>query len=110
MQRFLAFLAPEHRGGRPTLATLQTLGPRMCAPFAHQARRAEGLGPAGVQRALAGLRSFYRYLERENLAGGAVLRAVAAQSCRAPCRARGARPMTVRTIVEAGQEERPGSP
>ena len=39
-------------------------------------RRAEGLGPKGVQRALAAVRSFFRYLARENILENAAARSV----------------------------------
>jgi integrase/recombinase XerC len=72
--RFLTFLA-EHRGSKVTLTTLQKLKPADVRAFL-TARRSQGLGPQGVQRAVAAIRSFYRYLERENLADGAAVRAV----------------------------------
>ena len=59
VRRFLAFFA-VHRGGSVKLPHLQALRPADVRAFL-TARRAEGLGPRGVQRALAGLRSFYRY-------------------------------------------------
>src|SRR4029079_5149766 len=71
------------------------------------ARRNEGLGARGVQRAIAALRSFYRWLERENLANGAALRAV--KSAKLP--RTWPRPLSekdaARAIAEAGQEEEP---
>jgi integrase/recombinase XerC len=72
--RFVAFLT-EYRGGAVTLATLQSLKPADVRAFL-TARRADGLGPQGVQRAVAAIRSFYRYLEREDLADGGAVRAV----------------------------------
>jgi integrase/recombinase XerC len=72
--RFFKFLS-EHRGGKVTLAVLQALKPADVRAFL-TARRSQGLGPQGVQRAVAAIRSFYRYLERENLADGAAVRAV----------------------------------
>ena len=72
--RFLGFLSGYH-GSKVTLATLQKLRPADVRAFL-TARRSEGLGPRGVQRAVAAIRSFYRYLERENLADGAAVRAV----------------------------------
>src|SRR5258705_129382 len=73
--RFLAFLSRHRGGGRVTLATLQKLNPADLRAFL-TTRRSDGLGPQGVQRAIAALRSFYRFLERENLADGAAVRAV----------------------------------
>jgi integrase/recombinase XerC len=60
-----------------------------------------------VQRALAALRSFYRYLERENLADSAAVRAV-----RSPKLPRTLpRPLSetdaARAITEAGEDEKP---
>jgi integrase/recombinase XerC len=72
--RFLTFLAGYH-GSKVTLAMLQALKPADVRAFL-TARRSQGLGPQGVQRAVAAIRSFFRYLERENLADGAAVRAV----------------------------------
>src|SRR5262245_1335837 len=104
-KRFLAFLT-EHRGGKVTLAMLQKLKPADVRAFL-TARRAQGLGAQGVQRAVAALRSFYRYLERENLADGAAVRAV--RSPRLPRTL--PRPLSeteaARAIEEAGEENVP---
>jgi integrase/recombinase XerC len=104
-QRFLGFFA-FHRGDAVTLSALRALRPADVRAFL-TARRAEGLGARGVQRALAALRSFYRYLERENLADSAALRSV-----RSPKLPRTLpRPLSetdaARTIDEAGQDEEP---
>lgn len=103
--RFLAFLT-EHRGSRVTLAMLQKLKPADVRAFL-TARRAQGLGPQGVQRAVAAIRSFYRYLERENLADGAAVRAV--RSPRLPRTL--PRPLSetdaARAIEEAGETKEP---
>jgi integrase/recombinase XerC len=103
--RFLAFLTGYH-GSKVTLATLQKLKPADVRAFL-TARRSEGLGPQGVQRAVAAIRSFYRYLERENLADGAAVRAV-----RSPKLPRTLpRPLSeehaARAIEEAGEENVP---
>lgn len=74
LDRFLTFLA-DHRGARVTLSVLQNLTPADVRAFLTR-RRQEGLGARGVQRAMAALRSFYRYLQREELADGAALRIV----------------------------------
>jgi integrase/recombinase XerC len=104
-QRFLGFFA-FHRGGTVTLAALQAVRAADVRAFV-SARRAEGLGPRGVQRALAALRSFYRYLERENLADSAALRTV--KSPKLPRTL--PRPLSeidaARTIDEAGRDEEP---
>ena len=103
--RFLRFLH-AHRGGRVTLATLQKLGPADIRAFLTE-RRAEGLGPRGIQRALAAMRSFYRHLEREGLAEGAALSAI-----RSPKLPRTLpRPLSetdaARAIEEAGEGDEP---
>jgi integrase/recombinase XerC len=103
--RFLAFLT-GYKGGKATLSTLQRLRPAELRAFLTE-RRKEGLGARGVQRALAGLRSFYRYLERENLADGAAMRAV-----RSPKLPRTLpRPLSetdaARAILEAGEDDIP---
>ncbi|HEX3487223.1 MAG TPA: tyrosine recombinase XerC [Micropepsaceae bacterium] len=104
-QRFLGFFA-FHRGATVTLAALQAVRAADVRAFV-TARRAEGLGPRGVQRALAALRSFYRYLERENLADSAALRTV--KSPKLPHTL--PRPLSeldaARTIDEAGRDEEP---
>ncbi len=104
-ERFLAFLS-DHRGARVTLSTLQGLSPADVRAFLTR-RRKEGLGPRGIQRAMAALRSFYRYLAREKLADGAPLRAI-----RSPKLPRTLpRPISetdvARTIEEAGENEVP---
>lgn len=103
--RFLSFLA-QHRAERVTLQTLRSLRAADLRAFISE-RRAEGLGPRGVQRALAALRSFYRHLEREGLADGAALRSV-----RSPKLPRTLpRPLSqtdaMRAIAEAGEEDEP---
>jgi len=103
--RFLDFLT-GYKGGRASLATLRKLRPAELRAFLTE-RRNEGLGARGVQRALAALRSFYRYLERENLADGAAVRAV-----RSPKLPRTLpRPLSesdaARAIMEAGEDEKP---
>jgi integrase/recombinase XerC len=61
--QFLTFLA-EHVGGRVTAQTLSKLAPADIRAFM-AARRADGITGRSLMRALAGLRSFTRYLERE---------------------------------------------
>ena len=105
VDRFLRFLA-MHRGGRVTLTTLKNLSPSDIRSFLTQ-RRAEGLGARGIQRALAGLRSFYRHLEREGLAESAAIGAI-----RGPKLPRTLpRPLSetdaVRAIAEAGEGDEP---
>jgi integrase/recombinase XerC len=105
VRRFLTFLA-AYRGGRVSLSMLQAIAPADLRAFLSE-RRKEGLGPRGLQRAMAALRSFYRALEREGLADGAALRVV-----RSPKLPRTLpRPLSetdaVRAIDEAGQDDEP---
>jgi integrase/recombinase XerC len=72
--RFIGFLA-LHFGERATLSSLKKVKPGDVRAFLADRKR-DGLGPHGIQRAMAALRSFYRYLEREELADGAALKAV----------------------------------
>lgn len=74
VRRFLEFLQ-HHTSGPVTTQTLQSLRPADIRAF-FTVRRSEGLGPRGVQRALAAVRSFYRFLERENIAGSTAVKAV----------------------------------
>ena len=74
MARFLKFLT-EHNGGPLNLDTLKSIRPADVRAFI-TVRRGEGLGPRGVQRAMAALRSFYRHLERANLANSTAVQAV----------------------------------
>jgi integrase/recombinase XerC len=104
-ERFLSFLG-DHRVERVTLSTLRGLSPAEVRAFLTR-RRKEGLGPRGIQRAMAAIRSFYRYLAREELADGAALRVI-----RSPKLPRTLpRPISekdaARTIEEAGENEVP---
>jgi integrase/recombinase XerC len=105
VERFFGFLT-AHRGARPSLAMLQKLKPSDIRAFLTQ-RRASGLGARGVQRLVAAIRSFFRYLERENLADGAAVRAV--KSPKLPRTL--PRPLSetdaARAIAEAGEDEKP---
>jgi integrase/recombinase XerC len=60
--QFLQFLA-EHLGGAPSLKQLAALAPADVRAFL-AARRAETIGSRSLMRALAGIRAFGRYLER----------------------------------------------
>jgi integrase/recombinase XerC len=62
IRQFLEFLT-DHLGGRPRLADLAKLAPQDVRAFM-AARRADGIGGRSLMRALAGVRSFARYLER----------------------------------------------
>lgn len=72
--RFGEFLV-GHIGGPVTADVLNSLRPADIRAFL-TLRRREGLGPRGVQRAIAALRSFFRYLERSGLANAAAVQAV----------------------------------
>ena len=101
--RFIGFQA-GHTGGAVTQKTLARLTPADIRAFI-TARRAEGLGAGGVQRALAAVRSFYKFLARED-----VLENAAARSIRTP-RVRRALPRPLspgdagRAIAEAGTHD-----
>jgi integrase/recombinase XerC len=101
--RFLGFQA-MHVGGTVSEKTLAKLLPRDIRAFITH-RRAEGLGAGGVQRALAAVRSFYKFLAREG-----VLENAAARSVRTPRVRRSLpRPLSVedagRAIHEAGEHD-----
>src|SRR5262245_63944021 len=63
---FLDFLA-DHLGGAPVSADLATLEPRdLRAYLAFRRQGADALADRSISRALAAIRSFYRYLERRH--------------------------------------------
>lgn len=103
VSRFLAFLQ-EHLGGAADARALAKLSAADIRAFITK-RRAEGLGPRGVQRALAAIRGFFRYLAREGIADNAAPRAV--RTPRIPRTL--PRPLSVddaaRTIAEAGTRD-----
>lgn len=72
--QFLRFLA-QHRGGRITMGAIAALRPADLRAFL-AARRTEGVGARSLVRALAGLRSFARFLERGGLAEAAAFTAM----------------------------------
>jgi integrase/recombinase XerC len=72
--QFLGFMA-EHLGGTPSLKQLAQLTPADIRAFM-AARRADGLGNRSLMRALAGARSFARFLERNGKGKVAALNAV----------------------------------
>jgi integrase/recombinase XerC len=76
VSQFLGFLA-EHLGGAPTLKQLAKLTPADVRAFM-AARRSEGTGSRSLMRALAGIRSFARFLERKGKGKVAALAAVRA--------------------------------
>jgi integrase/recombinase XerC len=62
LRQFLGFLS-GHLGGRIGLTALRRLAPADVRAFM-AARRADGIGSRSLMRALAGVRSFARFLER----------------------------------------------
>jgi integrase/recombinase XerC len=101
--RFLAFMK-WHTGGAVTERTLATLSPADIRAFI-TSRRQGGLGARGVQRAIAAVRSFYRYLGREEILENAAPRAV--RTPRVPKSL--PRPLSeadaARTLEEAGEND-----
>ena len=102
--RFVEFLA-GHVGGPVTANALNALRPADIRAFL-TLRRREGLGPRGVQRAMAAVRSFFRHLERAGLASGAAVQAVRSpkipHSLPRPLSERDA----LRVMAEAGEDSR----
>jgi integrase/recombinase XerC len=99
--RFLGFLH-DHLGALVDERALARLIPGDIRAFI-TVRRQEGLGAKGVQRALAAIRSFFRYLAREN-----ILESAAARNVRTPRVRRGLpRPLSeteaARAIAVAGE-------
>jgi len=72
--RFLAFQC-THLGGPVSDKSLAKLRAADIRAFIAD-RRKEGLGPGGIQRALAGIRSFFRFLAKEGILENAHVRAV----------------------------------
>jgi integrase/recombinase XerC len=103
LARFIAFLQ-EHVGSEVDARALAKLSAADIRAFIMH-RRAEGLGPRGVQRALAAIRGFFRHLAREGIADNAAPRAV--RTPRIPRTL--PRPLSVddaaRAIAEAGMRE-----
>jgi integrase/recombinase XerC len=75
-RQFLRFMA-EHLGGLPSLRQLASLTPQDVRAFM-AARRADGIGSRSLMRALAGARSFARFLERNGKGKVGALAAVRA--------------------------------
>jgi len=99
--RFIGFQV-GHTGGAMNQKALARLTPADIRAFI-TSRRQEGLGPGGVQRALAAVRSFYKFLAKEG-----VLENAAARSIRTPRVRRSLpRPLSVddaqRAIEQAGE-------
>lgn len=76
VRQFLQFLA-EHLGGAPSLRELAKLTPQDVRAFM-AARRSAGTGGRSLMRALAGTRSFARFLERKGKGKVGALAAVRA--------------------------------
>jgi len=74
VSRFIGFQR-GHLGGPVTAKALASLKTTDIRAFI-AARRSEGLSASGVQRALAGIRSFYRFLAKEQILENANVRAV----------------------------------
>jgi integrase/recombinase XerC len=72
--QFLAFLT-MHLGGAPKLADLESLATSDIRAFM-AARRNGGAGSRTLARGLAGIRSLFRFLEKDGRANGAALRAI----------------------------------
>jgi len=99
--RFIGFQA-IHTGGAVSEKRLAKLVPADIRAFI-SSRRSEGLGAGGVQRALAAVRSFYKFLAREGILENAAARAVRTPRVRRSL----PRPLSVsdaeRAIAEAGE-------
>jgi integrase/recombinase XerC len=106
--QFLGFLA-EHLGGPPSLGRLVKLTPVDIRAFM-AARRADGLGNRSLTRALAGARSFARYLERNGKGKVGALAAVRtpklAKTLPKPLTASAAKRM-IDADLRAGEEREP---
>src|SRR5499427_2749087 len=74
VSQFLGFLT-DHLGGAPSLKQLAKLTPADIRAFM-AARRSDGIGNRSLMRALAGTRSFARFLERNGKGRVAALAAV----------------------------------
>ena len=101
--RFLGFQA-QHLGGTLTQKSLAKLKPADIRAFI-TVRRQEGLGPGGVQRAMAAVRSFYKFLAKEGVLENAAARSIRTPRIRRPL----PRPLSVgdaeRAIAEAGAHD-----
>ncbi len=100
---FLGFQA-GHTGGAVTQKTLARLTPADIRAFI-SSRRSEGLGAGGVQRALAAVRSFYKFLAKEGILENAAPRAIRTPRVRRAL----PRPLSandaVRAIAQAGEHD-----
>ncbi|AWN41184.1 recombinase XerC [Methylobacterium durans] len=107
LRQFLLHL--DARRGTPRIPDLVALKPRDVRAFM-AARRAEGIGGRSLMRALAGVRSFARYLEREGHGTVAALGAVRSPKVERrlprPLGVAAARAMT-RTDLREGEDREP---
>ena len=76
LRQFLTFMT-DHLGGAPELADLKDLRPADIRAFLARRRR-EGTGGRSLARGLAGVRSFFKHLEKRGYANPAALGAVRA--------------------------------
>jgi integrase/recombinase XerC len=101
--RFIGFQA-GHTGGAMTEKALAKLSQADIRAFI-TARRQEGLGAGGVQRALAAVRSFYKFLAKEGVLENAAARAIRTPRVRRSL----PRPLSVedagRAIEDAGEHD-----
>ena len=101
--RFLGFQA-AHVGGAVTAKRLEKLTPADIRAFI-SSRRSEGLGAGGVQRALAAVRSFYKFLAREGILENAAPKAIRTPRVRRSL----PRPLAVadaeRVLADAGEHD-----
>ncbi len=101
--RFLGFQA-NHIGGTVSEKALAKLTPADIRAFI-TFRRQEGLGAGGVQRAMAAVRSFYKFLAKEGVLENAAARSIRTPRVRRPL----PRPLSVgdaeRAIAEAGAHD-----
>ena len=101
--RFIGFQA-GHTGGAVSEKTLAKLTPADIRAFITH-RRQEGLGPGGVQRAMAAVRSFYKFLAKEGVLENAAARAIRTPRVRRSL----PRPLSVddaaRAITQAGEHD-----
>jgi integrase/recombinase XerC len=99
--RFIGFQA-NHIGGAVSEKALARLTPADIRAFITH-RRQEGLGPGGVQRAMAAVRSFYKFLAKEGVLENAAARSIRTPRVRRPL----PRPLSVddaaRAIEQAGE-------
>lgn len=107
VSQFLTFLA-DHLGGAPTLKQLAKLAPADVRAFM-AARRSEGIGNRSLMRALAGTRSFARFLERNGKGRVAALTAIRSpklpKSLPKPLAVSAARKMTETSLREGETRE-----